>query len=70
MSCKYVILLFNNFKYSLNVPETLILGFESELSKHIGFLPKVSSYGLLLSRFGVLNMLCVNIAKGKYFGHI
>ena len=49
---------------------TLISGFESKFSNGLGFLPKVSSYGLKFHKFGVLNMLYANIARGKYFGHI
>ena len=54
----------------MNVPETLISGFESRFINGLGFLPSVSSYGLQFPKFGVLNVLYVNVANHRYFGHI
>ena len=47
-------LLFSNSQYSLKVPETLMSGIDSKLSKDLGFLPKISSYGLWFPKFGIL----------------
>ena len=54
----------------MNVPKTLMSGFESKFNNGLGFLPKVNSYGLQFPKFGVLNVLYAKVAKGKYFGNI
>ena len=52
------------------MPETLIMGVVSKLSKILGFLLKPNSYGLKFAKFGLLNVFYAKVATDKYFGHI
>ena len=52
------------------VPDTLMSGIVSKLSKILGFLPKTNSCKLKFARFRLLNVLYANVAKNKYFGYI
>ena len=54
----------------MKVPDTLMAGVVSKLSKNLGFLPKTNSYGLKFTRFRLLNKLYTKVANDRYFGHI
>ena len=45
-------------------------GIISRFKSNLGLLLNTNSYGLKLSKLGVLNVLYANVANGKYFGHI
>ena len=45
-------------------------GIVSKLCNIFGFLLKTNPYRLKFTKFGVLNVLYVNVANNKYFGHI